>query len=312
MTSAPDEIDGRTIHYKHYEARFYQVFSYIFGRFISTLPQRTIEITAFAVPMYWMVGLDPTAQSFLIFLAILICYTSGLKMMFSILAQTLPKKANVQGVGTFVVLLLTLFGGFIVFPSVLNPWFYWIYWSNPAAWALQGLLTNEFTSQKYDNSLISGQDFLSAFGFQTGREWLGYTFAYMIPYSILCTFVLGIVLKYVKIEPTRADAKTGKTVSIGEAGARCTEMNLPFTPVDLTFEKLVYEVKASTGHERLRLLNEVSGIFKRGRMCALMGSSGAGESQEVFRSRPSYISFFRSFISIPLAFTLCSVVCKYL
>jgi len=38
-------------------------------------------------------------------------------MMFSILAQTIQKKAGVQGVGTFVVLLMTLFGGFIVNPA---------------------------------------------------------------------------------------------------------------------------------------------------------------------------------------------------
>jgi ABC-type multidrug transport system fused ATPase/permease subunit len=293
MTSAPDEIDGRAIHYKHYEARFYQVFSYIFGRFISTLPQRSIEITAFAIPLYWMVGFDPTASSFFIFLAILICYTSGLKMMFSILAQLLPKKANVQGVGTFVVLLLTLFGGFIVYPSALNRWFYWIYVSNPAAWALQGLLTLEFTSEKYNDAAVSGEVFLELYNFRTGREWIGYTFAYMIPYSILCTFVLGIVLKYVKIEPTRADAKTGKTVAIGDAPTKCTEMNLPFIPVDLTFENIVYEVKASTGNETLRLLNEVSGTFKMGRMCALMGSSGAGEQSEdllVFRESPFVIT----------------------
>lgn len=277
MTSAPDEIDGRSIHYKHYEARFYQVFSYIFGRFISTLPQRSIEITAFAIPLYWMVGLDPSPGSFFLFLAILICYTSGLKMMFSILAQTLPKKANVQGVGTFVVLLLTLFGGFIVFPDVLQPWFLWIYYINPAAWALQGLLSVEFTSQKYDNAVVDGETFLSLTGFQTGREWIGYTFAYMIPYCVVCTFILGVVLKYVKIEPTRAEAKAGKSVTIGVAGCKGNEMNLPFTAVDLTFEKLVFEVRASTGGETLRLLNEVSGIFKKGRMCALMGSSGAGE-----------------------------------
>ena len=290
MTSAPDEIDGRAIHYKHYEARFYQVFSYIFGRFISTLPQRSIEITAFAIPLYWMVGLDPSPASFFIFLAILICYTSGLKMMFSILAQTLPKKANVQGVGTFVVLLLTLFGGFIIVPAAIQPWFMWIYYLNPAAWALQGLLSNEFMSSKYDNSVIPGEDFLSVPGFQTGREWIGYTFAYMIPYSVLCTFILGIVLKYIKIEPTRADAKLGKSVTIGERGEKSTEMNLPFTPVDLTFEKLVYEVKASTGGETLRLLNEVSGIFKMGRMCALMGSSGAGESRSTDKRRVASLS----------------------
>jgi len=38
-------------------------------------------------------------------------------MFFSILAQTVPNKAGVQGVGTFIVLLCTLFGGFIVNPA---------------------------------------------------------------------------------------------------------------------------------------------------------------------------------------------------
>jgi len=64
-----------------------------------------------------MVGLHASAASFFTYLALLICYTIGLKMMFGVLAQTLPKKATVQGVGTFIVLLLSLFGGFIVYPD---------------------------------------------------------------------------------------------------------------------------------------------------------------------------------------------------
>jgi len=82
------------------------------------MAKRTIEIVSFGIPLYWMVGLTPTVDAFLAYLALLICYTIGLKMMFGILAQTLAKKANVQGVGTFLVLLLSLFGGFIVFPDV--------------------------------------------------------------------------------------------------------------------------------------------------------------------------------------------------
>jgi len=64
-----------------------------------------------------MVGLDLSAGSFFTYLSLLICYTTGVKMMFSILAQILPKKATVQGIGTFIVLLLTLFSGFIVYPD---------------------------------------------------------------------------------------------------------------------------------------------------------------------------------------------------
>lgn len=82
------------------------------------MSQRTLEIVAFGIPLYWLVGLTPTATAFLTYIALLICYTVGMNMMFGILAQVLKKKADVQGVGTFFVLLLTLFGGFIVFPDV--------------------------------------------------------------------------------------------------------------------------------------------------------------------------------------------------
>jgi hypothetical protein len=197
-------------------------------------------------------------------------------MMFGILAQTLPKKANVQGVGTFVVLICTLFGGFIVYPNAIPTYYIWIYWANPMAWALQGLASNEFTSGKYDNLSFDGNTFLWSRGFQDGREWVGYSFAYMVPYTLIFSVILGIVLKYVRIEPEQALAKKKKSAAIGSIAEKADseDFNLPFTPVDLTFENMVYEVKASTGDEMLKLLNEVSGAFVAGRMCALMGSSG--------------------------------------
>jgi energy-coupling factor transporter ATP-binding protein EcfA2 len=43
MTAAPDEIDGRSIHYKHRGANFYQATSFVAGRLISTFPQVRIN-----------------------------------------------------------------------------------------------------------------------------------------------------------------------------------------------------------------------------------------------------------------------------
>jgi hypothetical protein len=140
------------------------------------------------------------------------------------------------------------------------------------SWALQGLVSTEFTSSKYDGG---GAIFLSTRGFQTGREWIWYSFAYMIPFTLLCTIILGFILKRVRIEPEKQHIKKKPVVKMGQAGENIGQkndnFNLPFTPVDLSFKNLVYEVDASTSGERLRLLNEVSGIFSAGRMCALMG-----------------------------------------
>ena len=291
-TSVPDEVDGRSIHYKHHDSRFYQAGAFTIGRLISTIPQRSLEITAFGIPLYFFVGLDLSAASFFIYLAILVCYTIALKMAFGILAQVLPKKANVQGVGTFLVLICTLFGGFIVFPASVPNYYTWLYWANPMSWALQGLLSNEFTSSKYDNVGIPPETFLAIRGFQLGSEWIGYCFAYMIPFTLFCAFILTLVLRKVRIEPERAITKK-KNIAIGRIKKRDKDenFNLPFTPVDLTFDKVVYEVKASTGDEKLRLINEVSGAFMAGRLVALMGSSG-GELYIVL------VLFFLTFASI--------------
>ena len=144
------------------------------------------------------------------------------------------------------------------------------------AWALQGLASNEFMSDKYQ-SFPNRAVFLDSRGFKVGRQWIGYSFLYMIPFTLICTFVLTYVLEYVRIEPEKQQVKKTPKVSIGSVrdsespGGDDEEFNLPFTPVDLTFDKLVYEVTASTSHETLILLNEVSGVFRAGRMVALMG-----------------------------------------
>jgi hypothetical protein len=94
---------------------------------------------------------------------------------------------------------------------------------------------------------------------------------------VIRTFVVTYVLKHVRIEPEKPHVKKQPDVSIGNvrecesSDADEGAFNLPFTAVDLTFEKLVYEVTASTSNETLRLLNEVSGAFLAGRMVALMG-----------------------------------------
>ena len=142
-------------------------------------------------------------------------------------------------------------------------------------------------SSKYDDlatdvgivtgDVHGGEEMLRIRGFHTGSEWIWYSFAFMIPFTIVSGLVLGIVLKTVRIEPEVSSVRKKNRIAFGTAVEnQSTSFNLPFTPVDLTFEKVVYEVKASTGDETLKLLNEVSGVFASGRMVALMGSSGAG------------------------------------
>jgi len=203
-------------------------------------------------------------------------------MLYGVLAQILPKKANVQGIGTFFYLILTLTSGFVVYPVAIPTYWKWLFYANPMAWGMQGMASNQFYSSKYedysceidDQTFTLGESALDyPRGWQSdgGRVWVGYAFAFLVPYTLLFGFITWLALKYVRVEPDRQHVKD--KVNIGDA-KKTDEFSIPFTPVDLSFDNLVYEVTASTSKDKLRLLNEVSGVFKAGRMCALMGSSG--------------------------------------
>lgn len=109
-------------------------------------------------------------------------------------------------------------------------------------------------------------------------EWVGYSFAYTIPYTLLCLVVTALGLTYLRSEGIKATVQTSDAASSKSSCLSEKVESIPFKPVTLSFRDVCYDVTASTSKEKLRLLKNVSGIFHCGRMCALMGSSGAGKT----------------------------------
>lgn len=102
-----------------------------------------------------MLGLDQTARSFFLYLAILLAFTFSLKMLYGIIAQLFPNKNNVLSFGTFLVLLFALMSGFIVFPNTIPTYYTWLYYANPFSWAFTALLITEFGSAKWENTNLT-------------------------------------------------------------------------------------------------------------------------------------------------------------
>lgn len=265
--------------------------------------------------IYWMVGLAPTGQHFFIYIAILFVFSLVMNQMLSIFAAVAKTKTEVQGAGSCVLLMLILTCGFIVTPDNIPPYYRWIYWWNPLAWAYRGLLVNEFSYSGYDEiSEVTGRrigdDILVSTGFVDGngepfgQDWIGYSFAYMVPFWTLCTIISGLCLKYIRVEGITPNATSmddskfasektnghssnnGSSKDIADEEDSGTEMTIPFKPVTLSFQNVCYEVAASKGKETLRLLNNVDGLFESGKMIALMGSSGSGKTTLLVRALP--------------------------
>jgi hypothetical protein len=174
-----------------------------------------------------------------------------------------------------VVLFLILFGGFIVPPETIPPFFSWLYWWNPFAWTYRALVVNEFNSGRWDDpgTLLSNAGFNDYSGSPYSHEWIPLSFCYTVPYSLACIVLSGLGLTSRKSSETRPSSGEPRTrdAKNGKGGSR-TEVQIPFTPVTMAFRDISYDVKALKADETKRILSNVSGIFRPGRLCALMGS----------------------------------------
>ena len=144
----------------------------------------------------------------------------------------------------------------------------------PSAWVYRGLVLNQLDEADLTRFgfVLNGEPF--------SKQWIGYGFAYVIGCFVLATFAAAFFLHLRVEEPQKSapEVEQDKTEEEKEEIEDAhNEALTAFTPVDLSFHDLCYEVNASKGSEKLRLLKSVSGIFRSGRMCALMGESGAGK-----------------------------------
>jgi len=284
MTSAPDKLDDRAVFYKHDDSNFYPALSYIIGQALALIPQMIIDVLLFGTCVYWMVGFVATAQGFFVYLALFFSFNFTMGQLFGLMASVAPNKSVVQAAGAFILLLNVLFCGYIVSPTVIPDYYIWIYWMIPLSWVYRALLLNEFTSDDYADG--AGEEVLATYGFlykgePFTREWIGYCFAYLLPFLVVCMLASAACLHYLRMEPKQKgtpDMPETQEEEKETVDGNASFHDATFIPVNLSFKDLSYEVKASKGSETLRLLNNISGVFSPGRMCALMGESGAGKT----------------------------------
>lgn len=82
--------------------------------------------------------------------------------------------------------------------------------------------------------------------------------------------VSAACLHWLRMEPKPPVLADTPETQADEGKKESPESNdAAFIPVNLSFKDLRYEVKASTGSDKLCLLSDVSGVFSAGRMCAL-------------------------------------------
>ena len=249
-----------------------------------------MDCFVFGTILYYMVGLAPQPVYFFRFFGIVFLFNVLMSEFLFIFSTFAATSSVVQTASACVVFIFMLFCGFLIPPITIPSYFQWLYWYNPLAWAYRAVVINAFRNDDYTS--YEADDILKRVGFVYDgdkpfeQDWIFWAYIFMCGHIFLSIFISAIVLSSVRVQtkspPTfeaieREVEESGETSENSGTSER-EDANIPFQPITLSFASVCYDVKPSTGGEDIRLLHDVNGYFRAGRMCALMGESGAGKT----------------------------------
>ena len=98
----------------------------------------------FNVILYFLAGLSPTASQFFIFFLFTVLVRFTMSAMFRTLAAATKTVSQALAMAGVLVLIIVIYTGYTIPRTYMHPWFKWLTWINPLAYAFEALLVNQF------------------------------------------------------------------------------------------------------------------------------------------------------------------------
>uniref|UniRef100_A0ACD5ZKA2 Uncharacterized protein n=1 Tax=Avena sativa TaxID=4498 RepID=A0ACD5ZKA2_AVESA len=133
----------RVVVYREKAAGTYSTLAYAMAQVAIELPYMFVLVFMFAAIVYPMIGFQMTADKFIWFLLYMVLsymYFTLLGMMTVALA---PNIEIASGLSFLFFLFWNVFSGFTIGRKLIPVWWRWVYWANPAAWTMYGLMFSQ-------------------------------------------------------------------------------------------------------------------------------------------------------------------------
>ncbi|KAL6840735.1 hypothetical protein ACP4OV_029599 [Aristida adscensionis] len=315
ITEMSMTIKKLPVFYKQRDYLFFPGWAFGLATIILKLPFSLWDSFLWTSITYYVIGFAPAAGRFFSqFLAYFLTHQMAVAM-FRLLGAILKTMVVANTFGVFALLIVFIFGGFLIPRQDIKPWWIWGYWISPMMYSNNAISVNEFLASRWairntDPSIDAptiGRAILKFKGYFTG-EW-GYWLAIgaMIGFIVLFNVLFLCALTFLSPagnsntvvsgdDDSEKELETGSTNQVrmshvnhgtdGTANRRAqTGMVLPFQPLSLSFNHMNYYVDMPAAmkeqgftESRLQLLSDISGAFRPGVLTALVGVSGAGKT----------------------------------
>lgn len=200
VEALPIYLQERRVLMKEASRGAYKVSSYMIANTIVFLPFLFAVAILFAVPVYWIVGLNPSfyAFSFFTFVVWLIVLMASSLVLF--LSAVSPDFISGNSLICTVLGAFFLFSGYFIPKESIPKYWLFMYYVSLYRYPLDTLLTNEYWSVRNEcfswhqaKCLLTGNDVLKSRGLDKDPRWInvGIMFGFFVFYRVLCWFILS-------------------------------------------------------------------------------------------------------------------------
>ncbi|XP_019054935.1 PREDICTED: pleiotropic drug resistance protein 3-like isoform X1 [Nelumbo nucifera] len=290
---------------------FYPAWAYAIPAAVLKIPLSLIESLVWTSLTYYVIGYSPDIRRFFCqFLLLFAVHLTSISM-FRFVASVFQTVVSAMTAGSFSLLFVFLFGGFIIPKSSMPAWLKWGFWVSPLTYGEIGITVNEFHAPRWlkmsSTNTTIGEQLLESRGLNFNGYFYWISLGALFGFSILFNIGFTLALTFLKPPTSRSFISYEKLSQIQGTeysinGAYVEEdptdipslttsepkkgrMVLPFQPLTVTFQDVQYYVDVPVEmrehgftEKKLQLLQDITGAFRPGVLTALMGVSGAGKT----------------------------------
>ncbi|PIN11677.1 Transporter, ABC superfamily (Breast cancer resistance protein) [Handroanthus impetiginosus] len=187
VEALPIYLQERAVLMKEASRGSYRISSYIIANTLIFFPFLFIVALLFSVPLYWIVGLNPSVSSLVLFLSVISPdFISGNSLICTVL-------------GAFF-----LFSGYFIPKELIPKYWIFMYYVSLYRYPLDCLIINEYWSERNEcfgrrvgdnlsECLLTGRDVLKSRGLDKDTRWInvGIMLAFFVFYRVLSGIILA-------------------------------------------------------------------------------------------------------------------------
>lgn len=205
VEALPIYLQERRVLMKETSREAYRISSYMIANTIVFLPFLFIVSLLFAVPVYWIVGLNPSFEAFMFFVFVVWLIVLMASSLVLFLSAVSPDFISGNSLICTVLGAFFLFSGYFIPKENIPRYWIFMYYVSLYRYPLDSLLINEYWSMRREcfcwksdfssspKCLLTGNDVLTTRGLEEDTRWInvGIMFGFFVLYRVLCWIILA-------------------------------------------------------------------------------------------------------------------------